>query len=318
MGNGGEGMEKRILGVAVPLYISNYCDSNCSMCNMRKNNSNLMRIDGNETEIKEQLKILYYTECLTWVMFLSGEYKMGEYRKHHLKKVVKVTNTTLEMGFERVTLNIGALDENDISYLYSGIISPEKIGLAVFQETYNYDNYKKEFGSYSMNIPKSDYEKRYQTPEKWLTQGFSQVNLGILAGAGDLKEDVNAMILHARYLKERYSCTIQVSLPRIVQNHGACSDSIYLDYIRYVRRMLPWAEIILTTREKKEFIEQALPYIDVLSPGTSEVLGYTQRGKIGNNPRKSQFFIEEKRERPSEVLQYFKTRFPIEYKYVRR
>ena len=50
-------MKERVLETFVPLYISNYCDSNCLICNMRKSNGDLVRIEASDEEIFEQLKM---------------------------------------------------------------------------------------------------------------------------------------------------------------------------------------------------------------------------------------------------------------------
>lgn len=310
-------MKSRTLDVAVPIYISNLCDSECRMCSMSRQNSRLERIDGSEEEIREQLDILYRIEGIRWVMILSGEYKKGEYRTNHLRRIVKVVNESFQMGFERVTINIGALDDDEIAYFYEHFLYPERVGLAVFQETYDRTIYEEKFGKYNPEVPKTDYDKRFLTLEKWLQHGFEMVNPGILLGAGNPYSDTDALIAHCTYLKEKYrDCKIQVSLPRIVGEHDCCDDLQYKKVICKVREQLPDADIILTTRESKEFLGKMLDYYDVLSPGTSEVLGYTESGEINNSPDKSQFYINKKRERPSLVLQYFQKEHQVNFRFV--
>lgn len=309
-------MKNKRLDVAVPIYISNLCDSACSMCNMRKQNETLIRIDGNMHQIKEQLGILYYKEGVRWVMLLSGEYKEGEYRLAHMKRIVQVVNEAYRMGFEKVTVNIGALYDSEIEYFYQNMLHPETTGLAVFQETYNREVYQKKFGTYDPEIPKSNFDRRLTTPERWLQHGFRIVNLGILLGTGNPEEDVDSLIRHCKNLLIYDSSVVQISLPRIVQDHNGCSDEIYKNLIRKVKKEVPMVDIILTTREKEEFLEEVLPYFDVLSPGTSEVLGYTEKGEINNTPDKSQFFIARKRKRPSEVVRNFAQRCNVDFRFM--
>ncbi|SES78161.1 nucleoside 2-deoxyribosyltransferase [[Clostridium] polysaccharolyticum] len=312
-------MKNRTLDVAVPIYISNLCDSECRMCSMSHQNSRLERIDGTEEEIRKQLDILYRIEGIRWVMILSGEYKKGEYRTNHLRRIVKVVNEAFKMGYERVTINIGALDDNEITYFYGHFLYPKQVGLAVFQETYDRVVYEEKFGKYNPEVPKTDYDRRFQTLEKWLEHGFVMVNPGILLGAGNPYSDTDALLAHCTCLKEKYhDCKIQVSLPRIVGERDCCDDQLYKKVICKVREYLPDAEVILTTRESKEFLGEMLDYFDVLSPGTSEVLGYTERGEINNSPDKSQFYIKEKRERPSQVLQYFQNKYQVHFRFVEK
>lgn len=303
------------LDAAVPVYISNLCDSACRMCGMNKNNKKMTRIDGDREAVRKQLEIIYSVEGIRWVMILSGEYKKGSYRTEHLARIIQSVNDAFEIGYERVTLNIGALDDREITSLRQGVAFPDKVGLAVFQETYNRSIYEEEFGKYSEDIPKSDFNNRLQTPERWLKNGFQLINIGILLGAGNLAEDVDSLLLHARELKRSYPCLLQISLPRIAGEHAGCSDSEFIHTVRYIKEKIPWAEIIITTREKKEIITQLLPYIDVISPGTSEVLGYTEKGALSNDPDKSQFFVRSVRERPSEILSYFQANCHVDFNY---
>lgn len=307
-------MNKR-LDASVPIYISNFCDSACRMCGMNKNNEKLIRINGDREAVKKQLEIVYFVEGIRWVMILSGEYKKGAYRIEHLTRVIQAVNDAFHIGFERVTLNIGALDDDEIELLKSGFGCPDKVGLAIFQETYDRIRFEQEFGKYSKEIPKSDFDNRLQTPERWLAHGFHMANIGILLGAGNLRKDVDSLILHSQELKRHYPCLLQISLPRIVGEHGSCSDSEFIHTVQYIKGKIPWAEIIITTREEKEIIEKLLPYINVISPGTSEVLGYTEKGAISNAPDKSQFFVRPVRERPSEVLSYFQSKCNIDFNY---
>lgn len=308
-------MGNRQLAAAVPVYISNHCDSACLMCSMNKNNDKLQRIDGDAQTIRNQLQIIYQREKVSWVMILSGEYIKGEYRRMHMQRIIETVNTAFHIGFQRITLNIGSLDDDEIKLLRSGFKYPNQVGLAVFQETYNRAVFEREFGEYDRSIPKSDYEHRLSTPERWLSHGFRMINIGILLGTGDLQEDLDALIRHAKNLHRSYPCSVQISVPRIAGAHDKCSDTVFIGNVRQIKQEIPWAEIIITTREEKELIARALPYIDVISPGTSEVLGYTKDGPIGNHPDKSQFFVRAVRERPSEILSYFHENYHIDFEF---
>lgn len=308
-------MQSLVLDAAVPVYISNYCDSSCSMCGMNKENKNLIRIEGDRASVIEQLKVLYYTDGIRWVMILSGEYKAGETRNKHIFRVINAVNDAFVIGFQKVTINIGALSDKEIELMKEQFIYPENVVLAVFQETYDRRRYAEEFGTCTAEIPKSDYDNRINTPKRWLEHGFTSINLGILLGVANCFEDVEALISHVEELKENYSCEVYISLPRIVGSHEKCSDNDFISLIMEIKQRIPWVKIIITTRESKDIIGKLIPYIDVISPGTSEVLGYSKSGNISNNPRKSQFVISEIRERPSDILAYFNSNYNIEFQY---
>ncbi len=294
------------LETVVPLYISNKCDSDCLICSMRKSNRNLFRKELTFDMIREQLDIIRNIEQISALQILTGEYCAGEYRNEVLGKIIKVINYAFEMGYEKINLNIGSLSYKEIEQIKTGIAvdNLKKLGLSVFQETYNIIRYEKYFGKSSDVIPKSKYTYRYEACKRWIEEGFECVNIGILFGVADTSEDVKRLCNHFVELKQ-LGGKIEISVPRVKGVSNGIQDISDLDYINAVREISQKcadAKIVITTRETIETIGKLLPYISIISPGTSDVGAYTKAGYITNNLDTSQFYIQSKRLRPSWVL----------------
>jgi len=177
--------------------------------------------------------------------------------------------------------------------------------LSLFQETYDKTLYQKIFGVYEPCNPKSNYNRRLSTPERWIRKGFRCVDLGILLGLNNcFKQDLDELIKHATYLYN-LGAIVYLSLPRIYMSGKiipTVSDENFIQSIHILRQACPWAKLIITTRESIAMIRKVFPYIDVVSPGSSDVMPYTWEGDISNDEKTSQFKVAEKRKRPAQVL----------------
>lgn len=292
----------------MPLYITNECDSRCKICNMRNQNEKLIRSRGNRDKIREQLDILYSIEKISSVCILSGEYIYGKKREDNLDTVIWTIKEALKIGFEQVLINIGSLFDDEIQKLSNEFSGDSRIVLSLFQETYDRECYSKYFGNLCESNPKSNFDQRVSTLDRWVKAGFKKVDMGVLLGLSDSKEDVNALIKHANRLHEM-GAVVYLSVPRIrgVKNlPNEISDDEFIKIICKLRKECPWAKIIITTRESVELMKRVIEHIDVISPGTSDVLPYTKNGSIPNNINTSQFFVKSVRERPSDILNQIK------------
>lgn len=297
---------KMNIEATVPLYISNICDSNCAMCNMNKANHELSRKKLSKDEIMTQLRIIIEIEKVSSLLILSGELKKGSPRDLLMENVIFTINAAIDMGFEKISLNIGALCDEEICRIYSSIPKNfvEKLGLSVFQESYDVGTYRRYFGYDIENIPKSNYNFRLSSCERWVAHGFKRVNIGILIGLDNTYESIEKLIAHYEHLKN-IGADVEISLPRIVGRDNEIfrfDDGKYIEIVKYISKRCSRAKIVITTREPEAIIAKLIDYIDVISPGTSEVGGYTESGMINNSIELSQFSIEPKRKRPSWIL----------------
>ena len=294
----------------VPLYISNKCDSYCSMCNLQHSNSEIDRIEASLDKINEQLHIIYEYEKIRAVCILTGELFSHEARLRNLSLVCDTIQLAFEIGFERVFFNIGSLQNHEIKFIQARIPQRRDVVLSLFQETYEETYYKKHFGSHPDQNAKADFISRRSTIDRWLDYGFVNVDLGILLGFKPVGEDVHLLIEHAQQCIRR-GAEVYISTPRI--KGGSVDDEEYCSILQEIRQKIPDAKIILTTREKIELMNKMIDIIAVVSPGSSDVCPYNWGQYIANDPRTSQFVIDEKRMRPYDVLMNLSCSKPVKY-----
>ena len=292
----------------VPLYITSYCQADCLMCGMRRSNKMLKRYRISDDTVKEQLEIIKSIEHIASVCFLSGEYFDKTLRNKNLDQIIFSIDYAFKIGFEKVLINIGSLDEEEVKLLNSKF-SGKNLGLSLFQETYNVDDYKNYLGSETYKNPKADFVFRLETIDRWLNAGFKIIDIGILLGISDPKKDVDNLMEHAKSILDRYDdVELYISLPRVRDYHNVSyfvDDEEFIEYIKKISTTLKNSKIILTTREDSALIKKALSLISVISPGSSGIAPYTKEGYIKNPKESSQFVINEKRPRPSWVLDEF-------------
>ncbi|WP_353852957.1 thiamine biosynthesis protein ThiH [Dehalobacter restrictus] len=296
----------------VPLYISNICDSSCLMCNLRRNNPNVKRVEANTEIIRRQLKIIKDFENISAVCFLTGERSAPADRLHNLKLIINSIKFAFEIGFKKAFFNIGSLTAGEVRILSQEFNASEKpkLVLSLFQETYDRSAYSKYFGN-DKSGSKADYDKRLSTIDIWVEHGFSAIDIGILLGfERPLEDDINALIAHANKFVSA-SIEVYVSTPRI--KGGSVSDDTYKMVLKQIRSALPKAKLILTTRESVSFINDVIDLFDVVSPGSSDICPYSYDEYIPNNVSTSQFIIDEKRLRPSVVLDQINCKNIVHY-----
>lgn len=283
----------------VPLYISNECDSYCTMCGFKHSNTYLQRKTASIEEIKQQLEIILHYEKISAVCILTGELFSKSKRMDNLKLVCDAINAALLVGFQKVFFNIGSLTSEEICYIRLQIIDPSKIVLSLFQETYDPIAYRQFFGAFPEKNAKANYQNRLDTIDRWISAGFPAVDIGILLGFKPIDNDVNEIIEHAlSYINA--GVEVYISTPRI--KNGQITDEEYARIIKTIHHAVPSGKLIITTREKIDFINNVIEYISVVSPGSSDICPYSRGQFISNNSNTSQFVIDEKRMRPYDVL----------------
>lgn len=290
----------------VPLYINNNCDALCKICSMRSSNQNLHRIWGDIERIKQQLDILLHIEKISAVCFLSGEFRLGTHkRKKNFLLTLASIEAAFKMGFEIVYINIGSLTDEEIESLATKFPRDNRLVLSLFQETYDNVLFRKSFGKENQNNPKSDFQRRLSTPERWLIGGFSKLDMGLLLGLGELEPDIKKLVAHATKLYSK-GAEIYISLPRLrglKKDPYPIKDSDFIKTVKFIAESCSWAKVIVTTRESIDIICEILPWIKIVSPGTSDVLPYTPSGENPNSLETSQFQVAPSRPRPSWVLE---------------
>ena len=294
----------------VPLYISNKCDSYCTMCNFNCMNESLHRIEATIPEIEEQLKIIYDYEKIKAVCILTGEMFLPEARWHNIELVCNAMNKAFEIGFQRVFFNIGSLKSEEIDYIYENVQYHDEVVLSLFQETYDKKYYKEHFGIHPKYNAKADYQNRLSTIDRWIDHGLLNVDLGVLLGFKPVEADVECIIEHANRCIRR-GAIVYISTPRM--KNGIVDDNEYLAILNKIHEKVPTAKLIITTREKIDFINRVLDIISVISPGSSDICPYKRKAFITNDITTSQFVIDNRRMRPYDVLKLVDFKGKIKY-----
>jgi 2-iminoacetate synthase len=290
----------------VPLYTTNFCDSECKMCSMRKGNARMVRKFSGRREIIEQLEILYRHEGVRGVGFLTGEYEDKYVRLSTAFRIGWAIRTALDMGYERIYFNIGSMEPDEIDVLGEWIGHDDPVTMCVFQETYDQESYRRFMGETRIGVPKADYERRVASFDRWLDAGYRYVNPGVLVGLHeDVSSEIVRLVAHGAHLRER-GAVVDLSLPRMrpamsSRDSTRIGDDDYLRMMSAIAFTCPEQRLVLTTREPQEFQDRAIGLAGVISPGSPDVAPYRAGEQARNDEESSQFLIADLR-RPRHIL----------------
>lgn len=250
-----------------PLYISNYCDNLCVYCGFNcKNQIHRAKLD--EAGIEEELKNIAKTG-LQDILILTGESE-----RHSPISYIGRACELAKKYFKVVGVEIYPANVDDYAYL-------RECGcdyVTVFQETYNWENYK----TLHLLGNKSIFPYRLETQERALRGGMRGVGLAALLGLDDFRKDAFATALHAYLLQRAYPHgEISISCPRLrpivnddTINAGDVGEAQLLQVILAYRLFLPYANITISTRETARFRNGVLPLAATkLSAGVSTGIG---------------------------------------------
>lgn len=289
----------------VPIFTTNYCDSECLMCGMRNGNAKLIRKFSGRRKIEEQLRILYEVDNVRAVGFLTGEYREKYTRLANAFLIGWALNRAFEMGFKLAYFNIGSLLPDEVEVLSEWLEPDAPATMCVFQETYVANTYKRFMGAENSVAPKADFEQRLGSFDRWLDHGFRYVNPGFLVGLHEPDAEIAYLSAHVDHLASR-DAKVRISLPRLRPALGAdarskVSDERYIRVIATIAYIFPEHPIVLTTREDAEFQRTVMPLIGIISPGSPDVAPYKWTSEADNAPESSQFIIPDHR-RPRDIL----------------
>jgi 2-iminoacetate synthase len=281
-----------------PLYISNRCANNCLYCAYRRDNQKIARKTLTPAEIAKQVEIL---ESLGHkrLLVVGGEVAS---RFGNVLDALKIIYRTRKAQGEirRVNVNIAPPTVAQFKQL-------KKVGIGTyqcFQETYHRPTYRIMHPS----GPKADYDWRLTVMDRAYAAKVEDVSLGVLLGLYDYRYDVTAMVMHAHYLDDRYRIGPHaISVPRLRHaagtplcddrtlgaNRHLLSDRQFKLVVGVIRLALPYAGLILSTRESAAMRQQLLNAgVSQISAGSHvEVGGYENSKKSAQG----QFEVEDTR-----------------------
>lgn len=272
-----------------PLYISNYCDNLCVYCGFNcKNQIHRAKLD--EAGIEEELKSIAKTG-LQDILILTGESE-----RHSPISYIGRACELAKKYFKVVGVEIYPANVEDYTYL-------RECGcdyVTVFQETYNWENYK----TLHLLGNKSVFPYRLETQERALRGGMRGVGLAALLGLDDFRKDAFATALHAHLLQRAYPHgEISISCPRLrpivnddTINPGDVGEAQLLQVILAYRLFLPYANITISTRETARFRNGVLPLAATkLSAGVSTGIGEHSSKEKKQEEGDAQFEIADSR-----------------------
>ncbi|MFQ5559015.1 MAG: radical SAM protein, partial [Nitrospinota bacterium] len=231
----------KVIQLYTPIYLSNYCQNDCTYCGFRRRNSITRKIQTPEMVEKEALFLK--TEGFKNLLLVAGEDPKVD--------VPYLTDTVQRL--HRFTPSLAIEVAPKSLEEYKDIARSGAEGVVIYQETYNQGLYKTYHGAGR----KGDFAFRLKTPERIARAGFHRLGAGVLLGLGDPVFDVLSLFTHIKYLlKNFWKLQITVSFPRIRKADGAIDapwivdDKQFVQIICAFRLAFPDVGIVLSTREE--------------------------------------------------------------------
>ncbi len=256
----------RTIQLYTPLYLSNYCENQCAYCGFNSQN-NIIRRKLTLEEVEKEAAFISSTG-LEHILVLTGDSREKS-PLEYIQDCIKV----LKKYFSSISLEIYALTESE----YAQVIQEGADGLTIYQETYD----RKVYDIVHRGGPKKDYLFRLNAPQRAAQNNMRNVNIGVLLGLNDWREEVFFMGLHAKYLQDNFpELELGVSIPRLRPQWGGfeatskVTDKNMVQIIAALRIFLPRLGISLSTRESSELRDNLLPLgITRMSAGSSTKVG---------------------------------------------
>ncbi|WP_372518697.1 2-iminoacetate synthase ThiH [Candidatus Ruminimicrobiellum ovillum] len=240
------------ISLFTPLYISNYCENQCTYCGYNCKN-NIHRGKLTIEEIEKEFKAISQTG-LEDILILTGESRTAS-SVEYIGEAVKLA----KKYFSSISIEIYPLNTDEYKYLC-------QCGadfVCVYQETYNKDRYKQ----LHLAGPKSVFEYRFYAQERAALAGMRGVSLGILFGLDDFRKDAFSTAVHAYLLQQKYpDLKIGFSVPRLrpyihehkEQNPHYVNEKQLFQALCAYRLFMPFSDITISTRERAGFRDNVI------------------------------------------------------------
>ena len=284
-----------------PLYVSDYCVNSCKYCGYKCTNR-FSRKKLTDDEIRREVEIITGLGHKR-IALEAGEDDLNcsiDYILHAME-VVYSTRTT-RGAINRINVNIAATTVENYNKLKQAGIGT----YILFQESYHRDTYK----AMHPSGPKSDYDYHTTAMDRAMQGGIDDVGVGVLFGLYDYKFEVMGMLMHALHLEKTLGVGPHtLSVPRLRPAGGVTleqfphlvSDADFKSIVAILRLAVPYAGIILSTREESEFREEVISIgVSQVSAGSCTGVGGYQEHEKGSSGG-AQFEVADNRS-PVEVI----------------
>ncbi|MDP1852613.1 MAG: [FeFe] hydrogenase H-cluster radical SAM maturase HydG [Candidatus Omnitrophota bacterium] len=273
-----------------PLYISDFCVNDCRYCNFHTSNKGLARKKLSSFEIKEQVETLINMGHKRLLIEFGEDPENNniDYVRQTINEIYAVQ--TAKGNIRRINVNIAATSVENYRKLKEAKIGTYQL----FQETYHRKTYESLHRG-----PKADYERQLSAHIRAFYAGIDDVGLGVLFGLYDWRFEVLALISHAQYLDKHYKIGPHtISMPRFQPAESVdftspyiVNDDDFLKIIAILRIAVPYAGLILSTRERPRIRKAAFKIgISQASAGSC-----TSTGGYGKNINQPQFKVRDER-----------------------
>ncbi|MEO3945455.1 [FeFe] hydrogenase H-cluster radical SAM maturase HydG [Gorillibacterium sp. CAU 1737] len=289
-----------------PLYISNYCVNNCEYCGYKHSNDEFVRRKLTMEELADEVRVLQELGHKRLVVE-AGEDPVNCDIDYVVEAIHTIYSVKVDNGsIRRVNVNIAAASIED----YRKLRDAEVGTYILFQETYHRPTY----AALHKQGPKHDYDWHTTAMDRAQLGGLDDVGVGVLYGLYDFKYDTIAMLMHAEHLEERFGVGPHtLSVPRMREAVGVnlntypylVQDEDFKKIVAVLRLAVPYAGMILSTREEPAFRDQVIQLgISQISAGSSTGVGGYMEAKLHKEeePReKPQFEVSDHRS-PEEII----------------
>jgi len=289
----------RTIVLFAPLYLSNYCSSDCTYCGFKSKNR-ITRIRLTPEQMHNEMKVVAQTGIEN-ILLLTGE-SYAATPLTYLKEAV----TIAKKYFTSISLEVHPMEINEYRELFSIGVD----GITVYQETYDRARYKE----VHLSGKKSDYDYRRETPARAAQGGMRHISLGILLGLADVAQDLLELFQHLQWMETHFpGVEYSLSFPRLRKIKGRAfalsniDDTTLIKIICLTRTLFPRVGINLSTRESSAFRDHTLELgITRISAGSNTAVGGYNLFKT-SEAQEPQFDIEDQRP-VREIIELLKSR----------
>lgn len=271
---------KRIVMFA-PLYLSNYCVNGCLYCPYQFQNKMMPRIQLSQEEIRREV-IALQDMGHKRLALEAGEDPIHNTMDYYLESIETIYKIKHKNGaIRRVNINIAATTIENYRLLKEAEIGT----YLLFQETYHKENYLK----LHPTGPKHDYNYHTEAMDRAMAAGIDDVGIGVLFGLENYAYDFVGLLMHGEHLEATFGVGPHtISVPRVRQAQNIDSsrfgkginDKVFEKIVACLRIAVPYAGIIVSTRESKACRERVLEIgVSQISGGSkTSVGGYSDSG----------------------------------------
>ena len=265
-----------------PLYLSNYCVNGCLYCPYHARNRSIPRRKLTQDEVRAEVVALQDMGHKR-LAIEAGEDPVNNSLDYILECIETIYSVKHRNGaIRRVNVNIAATTIEDYARLRDAGIGT----YILFQETYHKEAYE----TLHPEGPKSDYAYHTEAMDRAMVGGIDDVGLGVLFGLDMYRYEFAALLMHAEHLEATHGVGPHtISVPRIRRASGvdyesfgnAIPDKVFEKIVACIRLAVPYAGLIVSTRESEAMRERLLRLgVSQISGGSrTSVGGYAEDGR---------------------------------------